>query len=194
MYTEGIQIGNDSYLLQDDDELVLATINGTPNQMEEYVQLSNQYDEKLEEKFYLTDRLSEVHDKDVKAKKININTFITTFLTECFFISLCVVAGSFSIDMLIFVPTICISIGLISRITECGTKKKRKKQKKEISDEIFKTKDELKQLQKKIDMLKNEMEYSEMGIYEEYEIIPITTVENKKANVKIRVLRLDQSR
>lgn len=117
MYTEGIQIGNDSYLLQDDDELVLATINGTPNQMEEYVQLSNQYDKKLEEKFYLTDRLSEVHDKDVKAKKININTFITTFLTECFFISLCVVAGSFSIDMLIFVPTICISIGLISRIT-----------------------------------------------------------------------------
>ena len=96
--------------------------------------------------------------------------------------------------MLIFVPTICISIGLISRIEKCGTKKKRKKQKKEISDEIFKTKDELKQLQKKIDILKNEMEYSEMGIYEEYEIIPITTVENKKANVKIRVLRLDQSR
>ena len=194
MYTKGLQLGDDSYLLQDDDELVLATTNGTPNQMEEYIQISNQYEEKLEEKFYLTDKLSEVHDKEIKAKKININTFIITFLMESFFIALCVVGGIFPIEMLIFVPTMCISTGLITRIEKCGTKKKRKRQKKEISEEIFKIKNELKELQKKKDTLKNEIEYSEMGIYEDFEMIPITTVENKKANVKIRVLSLDQSR
>ena len=41
MYTEGYQIGDNSYLLNDDDELVLATINGTPEQMEEYIQMVN---------------------------------------------------------------------------------------------------------------------------------------------------------
>ena len=113
---------------------------------------------------------------------------------ESFFIALCVVGGIFQIEMLIFVPTMCISTGLITRIEKCGTKKKRKRQKKEISEEIFKIKNELKELQKKKDTLKNEIEYSEMGIYEDFEMIPITTVENKKANVKIRVLSLDQSR
>ena len=48
-------------------------------------------------------------------------------------------------------------------------------------------------LKNKINEIKHQMEYSETRMSDEKDIT-LTTVENKKANVKTRVLRLDQSR
>ena len=193
MYTEGLQIGDNTYLLNEEDELVLATIEGTSEQMEEYIVLVNAYDEKMEEKFYLTDRLSEIHDKDKKARKHNIELFITTCFIEGLFVTLGLVSGTFPIDLLIFAPTLCIGIGVISKLAFYGTKKKRSIQKTKIGEEILEIKKEQRELKKKIDTLKNQIYYQEMGIYED-EVIEVTTIENKKVNVKMRVLRLDQSR
>lgn len=54
--------------------------------------------------------------------------------------------------------------------------------------EIEELADRMLELYKKID-------YSEMAIGEkEDEIIPVTTIENKKVNVKMKVLKLEQSR
>ena len=193
MYTEGLQIGDNSFLLQDEDELILATIDGTSEQMEEYIELVNSHDKKMEEKFYLIDRLSEIYDKDKKARKHNIETFITTCFIESLFLTLALVSGSFPIGLLIFVPIVCIGIGEISKLAFYSTKKNRSVQKCKIGEKILEIKKEQREIKQKIDTLKNQIYYQEMGIYED-EVIEVTTVKNKKVNVKMRVLRLDQSR
>lgn len=196
MYTKGLQIGDNSYLLNDEYELVLATINGTLEQMEEYIQMVNEYDDKLEEKSYFTDRLSEVHERDKKARITNIAMFITTIGSEVFTLTLSLMSGAFPTALFVLTPTIpviCFGTGAISNFASYGTKKKRKKEREKLSNKISKIKEELKELENKIDTLKNQMQYSETKIYED-EIIPVTTVDNKKSNVKMRVLKLDQSR
>ena len=147
MYTEGYQIGDNSYLLQDDDELVLATITGTTEQMEEYVQTVNRYDEKIEEKFYLTDRISEINNNDKKARIINIGMLITAIGFEGLVLTTSLMSGTFPTALFVLAPTIpiiCFSAGMISNIAFFGTKKKRKNEREKLSNKISKTKEELK--------------------------------------------------
>lgn len=196
MYTEGLQVGDNSYLLQDEDELVLATIEGTPEQMEEYIQTVNEYDKKREEKWYLTDRLSEIHDKDKNARIINIVMLIITICSEGLVLPLSIMSGSFPMAVFILgpiIPVICFGAGAITNYLSYGTKKKREEQKQNLGKQILKIKKEQKELKKQIDILKKQIEYSEMSLDEE-EIVLIRTIENKKTNVKMRVLRLNQSR
>lgn len=193
MYTEGVKIGDNSYLLQDNDELVLATITGTTEQMEEYLQVANNCDEKLEEKYHLQNRLSEIYNNDKKAKKINIKTFIITSILEGVFLTLSFMTGSFPIDLLIFTPTICICTGIIAKIATYGTKKQRTKIENFIKSELSIIQNELKEIKTKKDTLKSQIEYQEIELKED-KIIPVTTIENKKSNVKMRLLKLEQSR
>lgn len=74
-----------------------------------------------------------------------------------------------------------------------STKRKRAKTKIILNDNIEKLNKELSEIKEKINNFKEKIEYSEMDLYEE-EIVPVTTVENKKVNVKMRVLKLEQSR
>lgn len=194
MYTEGYQIGDSSYLLQDENnELVLATIDGTSEQMKEYIKMVNEYDERRGEISFLTRMFSEIQYKDKKARKHSIETFITTCLIEGLFVSLSFISGSFPKEVLILIPTMCISTGIISKFAFYGTKKKRKREKKKIGEQILEMEKEQMKLKNKINRLKYQMEYSEMKMSDD-KIITVTTVENKKVNVKTRVLRLDQSR
>ena len=193
MYKEGIQIGDKSYLLQDEDKLVLATIEGTPEQMKEYIKMVNECDEIREKISFLTREFSEIHYKDKKARKHSIETFITTCFIDGLFVTLSLISGSFPMDVLIIVPTICIGTGIISKFAFYGTKKKRKCEKKKIGEQILEMEKEHMKLKNKINELKYQMEYSETRMTDDKNIT-VTTVENKKVNLKTRVLRLDQSR
>lgn len=72
-----------------------------------------------------------------------------------------------------------------------GTKKSRTKQKEEINTNLMNQKEKLKELEKQINKLKQNIETE--SLFWEDEIIPVTTEENKKANVKMRVLKLDSN-
>ena len=51
MYTEGLQIGENSYVLSDESgDMILLSANGTSEDVEKYLKLENNYDEKLNEK------------------------------------------------------------------------------------------------------------------------------------------------
>lgn len=197
MYKEGIQLGDNSYILSDEDgELTIINGTCTSQEMEEYLQISNQYDEKLEEKFYLTDRISEINNNDKKAKITNIVMFITTIGFEGLTLTLSLMSSAFPTALFVLAPTIpiiCFGAGMISNIVSFGTKKKRKQEREKLNGKNLEIKKELEEIKNKIDTIKNQIQYSETRMYED-KIIPVTTVENKKANVKMRVLRLDQSR
>jgi len=196
VYTEGIKIGDNSYILSDEDGN-LTLLSGSDNQekMEEYIKLDNQYEEKLEERNELREKISYIHELDKKSRKANIEIIITAIFLEGLFILL----GALSLELpkiltiLIGVPLGVTGIGNLGKIDAYGTNKKRTKTKNKIKNEIEKVNEELKEIKLKMDTLKEKMEYSEIDLYED-EIIPVTTVENKKANVKMRVLRLEYNR
>lgn len=194
MYTEGLQIGDSSYLLQDEsNELVLATIEGTSQQMEEYIQMVNQYDKNREEISSLIDRLSEINSKDKNAKIVNIGMILMTIGIEGLFLILKFVDSSFPVEVFMSIPAIGCSVGIITSSACYGTKKKRKCEKKKIGEEYLEKEKEQMKLKNKINILEHQIEYSETKMSDD-KTITVTTVENKKASVKTRVLRLNQSR
>lgn len=189
MYTEGLQIGEKSYILQDDNQLKLATINGTKKEIEEYLQLNNEYEEKLEEKISLQKSLTQIYYNDKKAKKNNIEIFLTTLGIESAFIILSIISGTTPLILHFIVPSIILGTGILGKVLIYGTKKDRKRNKQDTSILLSKVQEELKELKIKIDSIKKQIEYNENTIKKDDELA-ITTVENKKVNVKMRVLKL----
>lgn len=192
MYTEGIKIGNNTYILSEEDgSLKMAIGSDDKEEMEEYIKLENIYEDKIEERNYLREERAELYELDKKSRKANIEIAISTILLEGIFILLC--AATTAIEPLIIVPAITIGAGTIFRLEVCGTKKKRKKKKNIINNEIEDINKELKEIKEKINTVKEKIKYSEIDLHED-EIIQVITEENKKTNVKMRVLKLEQSR
>ncbi len=187
MYTEGLQIGNNSYLLQDEDNLVLAISKGTTEQMEEYLQVANDYDEGINRRNEQQQQLSKIRYLDKLSKKFEI----AGIGLSIFFIVTGIIIST--VEILLIMPAASISITSMYKLKICSTKKERKQKKASITKKIEEIQKELEELKIKRDILKEKIEYSETELQEDG-IIPITTVDNKKANVKIRVLRLEQSR
>lgn len=192
MYIEGIKIGNNTYILSEEDGSLKMTI-GSDNkeEMEEYIKLENSYEEKLEERNYLQEKRAKLYELDKESRKANIEIAISTIFLEGIFILLG--AATTAIELLIIIPTITIGAGTLAKLLKCGTKKKRTSTKNILSNKIEVVNKELKEIKEKIDKLKEKMEYSEFYLQED-EIIRVITEENKKTNVKIRTLKLEQSR
>ena len=196
MYTEGIKIGLNSYLLSDENgTLTLLNGTGTPEEIEEYIKLKNEYEEKSNEYSVLNNRLSRLYECDKQSKKANREIFLTTFILEGIMVTLMSMANISPIDLFVLVPAISISGGFIGKTIIYGTKKWRTEQKEQIKKELAAKGKEIETLADKMLELYKKIDYWEMAIDEkEDEIIPVTTVENKKVNVKMRVLKLEQSR
>lgn len=196
MYTEGIKIGLNSYLLSDENgTLTLLNGTGTPEEIEEYIKLKNEYEEKSNEYSVLNNRLSRLHECDKQSKKANREIFLTTFILEGIMVTLMSMANISPIDLFVLVPAISISGGFIGKTIIYGTKKWRTEQKEQIKKELAAKGKEIETLADKMLELYKKIDYCEMAIDEkEDEIIPVTTVEKKKVNVKMRVLKLEQSR
>ena len=167
MYTEGIKVGNNSCVLASDDgTLRILSGDGTPEEIEKYINLKNEYEEKSNEYCALHNRLTELYEFDKSAKKADISTSLSTL-------------------------SIGISSGIISKIVVYGTKKQRIKQKEQIKNNLITKEKEIYSLADEMFKLYQKIDCQEVVIDEkEDEIIPITTVENKKANVKMRILKL----
>lgn len=196
MYVDGIKIGEKTYLLAEENgELKIATGSSNTEEMEEYLKLNNEYDEKMEEKNNLQQRLSDMNQIGRDLKRANLDALIATIIVEGMFI-ICIALGNIglagTITLLGFPLVVCGPILAIFKSLIYGTKEKRAKRKQETSKELERVQEELKELKNKIDGLNEKIEYSEMELYED-EIVSVITEENKKANVKMRVLRLDSS-
>ena len=196
MYTEGIKVGNNSYVLS--DEYGLLTILKSSNnqeQVEEYIKLKNLYEEERDEYSNLQNNKLEIDENEKFSKKFNIEVIPALFLAEGVIIC-ALLLGKFElfaiVKLISFSTVIAVAAGVGLKILSFGTKKKRSKQREEINAKLIEQNDKLKELEKQINMLKKNVE--EEAYFREDEIVPVTTVENKKANVKMRVLKLDQSR
>ena len=196
MYTEGIKVGNNSYVLSDEDgTLKILNGNGTPEEIEQYINLKNEYEIKGNEYSVLNNRLNKLREFDKSAKKANIKIFLLTLLIESFFIMLDLLSNTFRLDILVMMPTMAIASGFASKNVLYGTKKKRFKEKEEIKNHLISKEKEIQLLADQMLTLYKKIDCHEVLIDEkEDEIVPVTTVENEKVNVKMRVLKLDQSR
>ncbi len=184
-YESGVKIGENTYLLYDKaNTSILMNGSGSTEEIEEYIKLNNQYDQKLELRNDIQKDLAKVQKLDKLAGKWNILILIYTIIGEIF----CVTLGG---DIPIFLLMAAITIGLGSWVKSavCLSKKNRKKIKVEIAEELTEVNQELKEIKTKIDKIKEKNEYREINIQNELEV-PITTEENKKSNVKMRVLKL----
>ena len=192
MYTEGIKVGNNSCVLASDDgTLRILSGDGTPEEIEKYINLKNEYEEKSNEYCALHNRLTELYEFDKSAKKADISTSLSTLSIGGLFITLDLLFNVFPLALLITVPVIGISSGIISKIVVYGTKKQRIKQKEQIKNNLITKEKEIYSLADEMFKLYQKIDCQEVVIDEkEDEIIPITTVENKKANVKMRILKL----
>ena len=189
MYTEGVKIGSNTYILSEEDgNLKMAIGSDNEEEMEQYIKLENLYEDKLKERNYLQEKRSHLYELDKESKKANIEIAISTVILEGIFIILG--ALNTTIEPLIIVPTITIGAGTIFKLAVCGTKKKRTKKKNIINNEIEVVNKELSEMRKKITTLKEKMRYSELDLYED-EMISVITEENKKSKVKMRVLKIE---
>lgn len=192
MYTNGIKKGDNSYIISEDDgNLKLISGSNRLEEMEEYIKLDNQYEEKKEEKNHISKELSQLYKFNKESKRRNIEILLTTIVIEGLLILLGALATQ--TESLVIFPAITIGIGVSIKISKYGTKKKRTKTRIILNSRIEKVDEELKEIRTKMNTLKEKMDYSEIDLYEN-EIVPVTTAENKKAHVKMRVLKLEQNR
>lgn len=196
MYKEGIKVGDKSYILSDEDgTLRILNGTGTSDEIEQYINLKNEYEIKGNEYSVLNNRLNKLREFDKKAKKENIKIFLLTLLIESFFIMLDLLFNTFHLDMLVILPTMTIASGFISKNIFYGTKKERFKEKEEIKNHLISKEKEIQLLAAQMLKLYKKIDCHEMVIDEkEAEIVPVTTVENEKVNVKMRVLKLESNR
>lgn len=195
MYTEGLQIGENSYVLSDESgNMILLSAKGTPEEVERYLKLENDYDEKLDEKSEIQSTIQNINNKEVESKKANIEIIITLFLLEGIFL-LCGLSGVASpvgtMQLLGFPIITMLGVAGIFKPIMYGTKKGRAKRRKEANNKLVTVLEELKQIDKEKRKLKDKIEYE--NYFPEEEIIPVTTTEKTKANVKMRILRLDKN-
>ena len=185
MYTEGIKIGDDTYLLLDECNNV-TLINGSSNteETEEYVNLNNECDKKIELRNNLQKNLSTIHRLDNLSKKWNIRIILGSIFIESFILLI----GSINIVSIVIPPTLFITGTLVMKRSDCLTKKKRKKLKLDTTEELSKVNEELEEITKKLKTLEEKIENE--TYLEDEKIIPVSTVENKKSNIKMRVLKL----
>lgn len=194
MYTEGLQIGENSYVLSDESgDITLLSAKGTPEDVERYLKLENEYDEKTDEKSEIQSIIQSINNKEIGSKLFNIKTLFSLFITEVILFIL----GATSLELIQMIKVLSVpavialtAVGIIKPI-RYGTKKRRAKKKKEAKTNLEKVLEELKQIDKERRKLKEKIEYE--NYFPEEEIVPVTTVENTKANVKMRILRLDKN-
>lgn len=194
MYKEGLQMGDNSYILSD-EEGELTVINGTctSQEMQEYIKLQNKYEEKTNEKIKLHRELIKINKKEKDAKLANLVITFSLFIIE----GALIVLGFASLPLIeaikVFgIPVVAALIGVfIIKPIKYGTKKKRIQQKAESNLRLEMIYDEIKEIEKEKRKYKEKIE--NVSYLLEDETIPVITVENKKVNVKMRVLRIDQS-
>lgn len=194
MYVEGVKIGNNSYILSDEDG-TLTLLNGkcTKEETEEYIKLKNSWEEELQEYRELQSILSEKNELDKIIKRINIKVSVVTILAEL--LSLLITGGSLDSVSIIMLPSLPLIVYPISNILQTlvhGTKKKRKEQKEEVKIKLLSKNEKIKEIENKMSKLKEKIE-TESYFWQD-EIIPVTTVEKEKKSVKMRVLKLEQNR
>jgi len=193
MYTEGVRIGNNTYILSEEDgSLKMAIGSDNKEEMEEYIKLENMYEDKLEERNNLQEKRTHLYELDKNSRKANIEIAISTVILEGIFILL---GGanqglSTAISLLSTPVLVMTGIAVIFKPLMYSTKRKRTKKKNIINNEIEDVNKELEKIKEKIDTIKEKMEYSEFDLRED-EIVPVTTEENKKSNVKMRVLKIE---
>ena len=193
-YTEGIQIGDNSYVLSDESgNMILLNAKGTPQEVERYLKLENDYDEKMDEKSEIQSTIQSINNKELGSKLLNIKALFSLFITEVILFIL----GATSLELIEMIKVLSIpfvialtTIGILKPIAY-GTKKGRTKRRNEANAKLEKVLEELKQIDKEKRKLKDKIEYE--NYFPEEEIVPVTTIENTKANVKIRILRLDKN-
>lgn len=194
MYTEGLQIGDNAYVLSDESgNIILLNSNGTFEETEKYLKLENDYEEKLDEKSEIQSIIQDINIKEKESKRANTEIIITTFLLDGVFL-LCGAASLPLVETikLLSLPVITmLFIAVTIKPMRYGTKKRRTKRRQEENAKLEKVLEELKQIDKEKRSLKKKIEY--VNYFPEEEKIPVTTVENKKAKVKMRILRLDKN-
>lgn len=193
MYVEGIKIGNNSYILSDEDG-TLTLLNGkcTKEETEEYIKLKNSWEEELEEYRELQSILSEKNELDKIIKRINIKFFVIGILAEV--LSLLITIRSLDLVSIIMLPSLPLIVYTMSNIVQTlvhGTKKKRAKQKEEVKIELLSRKEKIKEIENKMSKLKEKIETEAYFLQDE--IIPVKTIGNDKTKVKMRVLKLDKN-
>lgn len=196
MYIEGIKIGNNTYILSEEDgSLKMAIGSDNKEEIEQYIKLENSYEEKLEERNHLQEERNHLYELDKKSRKSNIQIVISAVILEGIFILLGGASQGLSTTISLLIEPVLIMTGLavIFKTLMYGTKRKRTKNRNIINSEIEVVNKELKEMREKINTVKEKMEYSELDLHED-EIIPVITEGNKKTNVKMRVLKLEQSR
>ena len=81
MYIEGIKIGNNTYILSEEDgSLKMAIGSDNKEGIEQYLKLENSYEEKLEERNYLQERRTELYELDKNSRKANIQIVISAVI------------------------------------------------------------------------------------------------------------------
>lgn len=196
MYTEGIKIGNNTYIISEEDgSLKMALGSDNKKEMEQYIKLENSYEEKLEERNYLQEKRTNLYNLDKESRKANIEIVLTTIILESLFILLGGTNGELlTAATLLSAPIVVMTgIAIIFKPLMYGTKRKRTKMKNVINNKIELVNKELEEIKVKIDRVREKIEYSEFNLHED-EIIPVITEENKKTNVKMKVLKLEKSR
>ena len=186
MYTEGIKIGDNSYILSDEDgTLTLLSGKGTPEEIEEYIKLKNTWEEEIDNHRILQDELSYINGHNKLARDFNI--FLSMMPVIAGIGTL--IAGHLDLSVIIVMTILLDSFGLFLKLSLCGTKNKRINQEFKIKEELQAQTEKVKEIEKKINRLNKKVE-TETYFWED-EIIPVTTIENKKYNVKMKVLKLD---
>lgn len=194
MYTEGFKIGDNSYILSE-EPLTILTSNASQEAIEEYINLKNTYEEEIDEYGELQDDLSKINNKDRNSKKANIEIFLSTVLIEGLFIFIIALENMElipALQLLSFPILTSLMVGVIFKPIIYGTKKKRTKKKEALRTSLSKKNEEIRNIEKRMNKIKEKIE-NETYLFED-EIIPVTTTEKTKSNIKIRVLKLDPNR
>lgn len=194
MYTNGIKIGDNSYILSDEyGELTLLNGKIALEEIEEYIKLKNAYEDETVAYQCLQDALNEVHDLDKLSEKEDIEILAATIVIEGIFI----LFGALKLELNLAIRLLSIPLGtaLISKLfikpLLHGTKRARKIGEEEIKIEISRTKEKIKEIEEQINKLKEKIETESYFLQDE--IIPVKTIRNEKTKVKMRVLKLNQN-
>lgn len=194
MYTEGFKIGDNSYILSE-EPLTILTSKASQEAIEEYINLKNTYEEEIDEYGELQDDLSKINNKDRNSKKANIEIFLSTVLIEGLFIFIIALENMElipALQLLSFPILTSLMVGVIFKPIIYGTKKKRTKKKEALRTSLSKKNEEIRNIEKRMNKIKQKIE-NETYLFED-EIIPVTTTEKTKSNIKIRVLKLEPNR
>lgn len=139
--------------------------------------------------------MSKINNKDRKSKKANIEIFLSTVLIEGLFIFIIALENMElipALQLLSFPILTSLMVGVIFKPIIYGTKKKRTKKKEALRTSLSKKNEEIRNIEKRMNKIKQKIE-NETYLFED-EIIPVTTTEKTKSNIKIRVLKLEPNR